>query len=412
VAGLFAALCTGCATGVTDDPSIVTGTVAFVDGRVISDAGGDVEYWVEYGATTAYGSETEHNTVSVEPNQLRFVSRRIDGLQRSTTYRYRFCARDSQQQGGPGCGEDRQFTTVNVDCGDEITADLTLSGTLNCQPASDPSALVVAADGIDIDLAGHAVLGATGLDNSGGYDDVTVHDGAFEGFREAILLENASRNRLLRLRTGGGYPGSPPPNTGVAMRVIGGEDNELRDSRIHGLDGGLIVSGSDRLLVEGSRVSAHYADGMNLDADFARIRNSELDGFHGSGLVVRGSGNRIRGNQLGSSAGLHLVSGESNIVAENRAGGGAIFPVGDADNTPGGDGIFVAAAVAGTVLRANVANGSQGDGIEVLSPSTRLRDNNAHDKHLWGIDGVLGVVDLGGNTATGNGAGQCRFVAC
>jgi hypothetical protein len=31
---------------------------------------------------------------------------------------------------------------------------------------------------------------------------------------------------------------------------------------------------------------------------------------------------------------------------------------------------------------------------------------------LWGIDAVVGVIDLGGNTATGNGAGQCRNVTC
>jgi parallel beta-helix repeat protein len=387
--------------------------VAFVDGQVISDAGGDVEYWVEYGPTTAYGSETAHATVSVEPNQLRSVAGRIDGLQRSTTYHYRFCARDSQQQGGPGCGEDRQFTTVNIDCGDEITADLTLSADLNCQPAADPSALVVAAHGIEIDLGGHAVLGGTGLDNSGGYDDVTVRDGSLEGFTQAVLLDGASRNRLLRLRTGGSYPGLPGPQTGVGMNIVGGEDNELRDSRIHGLDEGLSVSGSDRLLVEGSYLSTRFGNAVSLGADFARIRNNELAGDFGAAIDVRGSGNRIRGNVIGGGTVAALVSsGESNVVAENQAQSAPRFPVGDTDDTALGDGIFVAAAASGTRLRANTANGNDGDGIEVLSPTTRLRDNTANNNVLWGIDGVLGVIDLGGNNATGNGAGQCRNVAC
>jgi parallel beta-helix repeat protein len=407
VAAAAAALFTGCATGVTDDPSIVTGTVAFVDGRVISDAGGDVEYWVEYGPTTAYGSETAHATVSVEQNELRFVPARIDGLQRSTTYHYRFCARDSQQQGGPGCGEDRQFTTVNVDCGDEITADLTLSGDLNCQPAPDPSALVVAAHGIEIDLGGHAVLGGTGLDNSGGYDDVTVRDGSLEGWNQAVLLNGASRNRLLRLSTGGRR------ETGVGMRILGGEDNELRDARITGLDGGLAVGGSDRLLVEGSTVGTRMGDAVALGADFARIRNNDLLGDFGAAINIRGSGNRIRSNVIGGGFVAVLVSsGESNIVAENQAESEPRFPVGGTDDTPLGDGIFVEAAASGTLLRANTATSNQGDGIEVMSPSTRLRDNTATQNVLWGIDAVLGVIDLGGNTASGNGAGQCRNVAC
>jgi hypothetical protein len=34
----------------------VTGTKARVNGKVISNSGGDVEYWVKYGQTTDYGS--------------------------------------------------------------------------------------------------------------------------------------------------------------------------------------------------------------------------------------------------------------------------------------------------------------------------------------------------------------------
>jgi hypothetical protein len=42
-----------------------------------------------------------------------------------------------------------------------------------------------------------------------------------------------------------------------------------------------------------------------------------------------------------------------------------------------------------------------------------VRDNHADDNGDFGIDAVSGVVDLGGNTASGNGNPlQCRNVFC
>ena len=52
-AGLLAAFCMGCATGETGSPSSVSESGATVGGRVVSSVGGAVEYWVQYGPTTA-----------------------------------------------------------------------------------------------------------------------------------------------------------------------------------------------------------------------------------------------------------------------------------------------------------------------------------------------------------------------
>ena len=35
---------------------------------MVSNAGGDVEYWVEFGTTTEYGSEGPHQTVFTQEN--------------------------------------------------------------------------------------------------------------------------------------------------------------------------------------------------------------------------------------------------------------------------------------------------------------------------------------------------------
>jgi parallel beta-helix repeat protein len=411
----MALFATGCATGVTGDPAEVRGTEASVSGQVISDTGGEVEYWVEYGLTTAYGSETAHGTITVAAHQLVAVSRQIEGLARSTTYHYRFCARDSAQQGGPRCGGDRRLTTVNVDCGDTVSSNLVLSGDLDCVGADAPSGLVVGADGITIDLAGHFVIGNGGaaVDNGGGYDDVTVRNGSLEGFPVALLLDGASRNRAAGLRIGQGVSGPPGTETGLGVTIASGEDNVIVNSLIQGFDGGVAVTGSDRLVARDSTATGRFGPGIDLQADFARVRDNRLSSIHASAIEVEGSGNRIRGNLATGSTGIAIRAGESNVVRQNLPVDNLPpFPIGGEDDVPFGDGIFVYAAATGTLLRANVANRNEGDGIEVLSPSTRLRDNTANGNVLWGIDAVLGVIDLGGNTATGNGAGQCRNVAC
>jgi len=101
--------CSGCATGVTGDPTAVRGTEASFTGRLMSNVGGEVEYWTEYGTTTAYGSATPHETVTAQPNQERVVSVVITGLQRSTSYHYRFCARARSNRADPAAARTRRL---------------------------------------------------------------------------------------------------------------------------------------------------------------------------------------------------------------------------------------------------------------------------------------------------------------
>jgi len=412
---LLVAACAGCAAGVSDDVGLVSGTTALLQGQVISDTGGDVEYWVEYGPTTAYGSETDHATLNVEQNQPRVVVRQIVGLSRSTTYHVRVCAQDSQQQGGPRCGEDLQFTTVNVDCGDTLTANLKLSADLDCT-GRGMTGLIIGAHGLNINLAGHGVIGGGGaaIANTGGYDDVTIHDGSVNSLVSGVVLDGARRNLIRNIRAGLGVPGRPGFFTSTAISVSSGEANVIRDTTMMGESSGLTVNGSTGLLVDGSEAAGRFASGIRLVADFARIHDTDFRSAQGAGLGVEGSSNRIVGNRGtgAASGGINILSGAGNVVAENELLQGFIPSFGDASGAFG-DGIFVASAVTGTRLRANVANQNGGDGIEVQGPGTRLKDNTANDNTDFGIDAVAGVVDHGGNAASGNGNPlQCRNAFC
>jgi hypothetical protein len=399
----------GCATGLTSRAGPVTGTAALVSGEIISDTGGEIEYWFEYGPTTAYGSQTAHDTVSAGANETRVVFRAIEGLERSTTYHLRVCASDSQQRGGPRCGDDAQFTTFPVDCGDSVTSDLVLPGDLECEAVGEPEGLTIGAHAVDLNLAGHRITaGVTAIENAG-FDDVTIRNGTVLSHGEGVLLDGASRNRVVDLSAGSA---GRDWETGVGVAVQGGVDNLIRGGGFSGTGSGIRDS-SLRVIVRRVSASARFGPGVDLTGDFGRVVDSSLGSVFGVGLEVSGSGNVVLRNGAGGGGGIHVHAGTANVIGENRATGSR-DPFSSTPTDGGlGDGIFVAAAAVRTLLRGNVASENFSDGIETQSATTRLRDNVANDNGVFGIDAVPGVIDLGGNTASGNGATpQCRNVFC
>jgi len=335
----------------------------------------------------------------------------ITGLQRSTTYHYRVCAQDSQQKGGPGCGEDEQFTTVNVDCEDTITADLRLSGDLDCLATGPRNGPLVGADGIDVDLAGHEVRAASVALANSGFDDVTIHGGSLYAIGTALALDGASRNRIRNVSAGLLESPLTGPSTNTGVEIQGGEANVIRHSNLVGSSVALSASDSPGLLVADSTgISGSGSRGAGtavlIRGDLARVLRNDLEAT----VYVDGSSNRFVGNDVEAVGfGFDVAAGHDNVVAENEVHDTLILSF----MTDAGDGIIVRAAAAGTRLRGNVATSNFDDGIDVRSASTRLRDNRADDNEDFGIDAVSGVIDLGGNTASGNGNPlQCRNVFC
>src|SRR4029450_1487011 len=79
----------------------------------------------------------------------------------------------------------------HVSCGDTITQDTTLDADLtNCYEG-----IVIGADNITLDLAGHSIASTQfGVNNRTGHDDVTVKRGKIENGGYGISLANADRN--------------------------------------------------------------------------------------------------------------------------------------------------------------------------------------------------------------------------
>ena len=404
----------GCATGTTGSPTTVSTTEATIAGNVASTTGGQVEYWVQFGPTTAYGSESAHQTVTAQQNQVLPVSVLIAGLAAGTSYHYRLCASDSQQQGGPGCGEDRRLTTQAVDCGTVVTTDLTLTGNLSCpqQPG-----LIVGANGVEINLGGHVLDGAVavggggpaGIDNSGGFDDLTVRNGTVTLFGDAIEIADGDRNRVVNVTAGGA-------NTGI--RIQGGSDDEIRNSDVFGRAVGIAVLGSDELLVANSEVSAAFSSAITVRGDFARIDSNRAVHPPGSligspAIALVGSNGRVSRNHVeGSWISGISVSGSDDVIADNDVSGAAAPGVQNPAASYG-DGIFVSGFAARTRLVRNSSHDNADDGIQTQDSTSRLGSNVANDNGDLGIDAAAGVTDLGFNSAFGNGNPlQCRNVFC
>ncbi len=96
-----------------------------------------------------------------------------------------------------------------------------------------------------------------------------------------------------------------------------------------------------------------------------------------------------------------IVRGDRNVIRDNRV------------TSANGDGIAVDAGATRTQVVGNAASGARDDGIEVDAPGTLIKRNTANDNGDLGIEAVAGVVDGGGNLASGNrNPLQCLNVAC
>jgi parallel beta-helix repeat protein len=273
-----------------------------------------------------------------------------------------------------------------VECGDTITEDTTLTADVVCAEGEGLPwphgtwvdqwvGLLVDADGVTLDLNGHRV-GGTYQGGIGvlGHSDVTIQNGS----TSAIDLVDTDDSRLVGLDSG-------------MVELLRSNRNRIADSSMAD-EGGLSLVDSHDNLIEDSRLS-------------------------GSGSAVGLSGsdrNQLRRNRMcsGMSSVLSLYGGsDANVIEDNvipdrlsewRGQGCSAYE----------DGILVTEDSAGNRLIGNTALGNARDGIHVENPATTLIGNIASYNGNLGIMAVAGV-ESGVNYARGNAnALQCLNVQC
>jgi parallel beta-helix repeat protein len=192
-------------------------------------------------------------------------------------------------------------------------------------------------------------------------------------------------------------------------------------------DAGVILEGMSNSLVKGNSLASAGDAAIVLRGGSSDVRVIDNTASHASdaGIFISdGAANTVRGNILTSNAhGIELSGGQQNRVEFNameanlglgievsESAGNTVFGNAMDGNLQGG--IWVDGG-AGNTIEGNAARGNGGDGVNVISPGTVVRNNLARLNQGWGIHGAVGVVDGGRNGASGNTElAQCYLIAC
>jgi hypothetical protein len=280
----------------------------------------------------------------------------------------------------------------HVACGDTITAVTVLDEDLTC---TGSTGLVIGADDITVWLNDHSITGpGADVDGSDGIADdgtarsgVVVRGGTITGFQDGVDLD-ASNSEVKGLQVVAGA-------AGIGLR---GDDNFIyrNTTDFAGFTG--IEAIGNNLYLWGNTVLGTPDDGIIVDGDNPRVILNTVQTcvFDGMDVVGYTEGIAARNSVSGCDIGI-APSGNGLRLQHNDASENLI-------------GIFVDDPAA--IVRWNTANGNGETGIVVGQAGARLNNNTANDNGQVGIDAVLGTIDAGGNSATGNSLQNCFVVAC
>ena len=348
----------------------------------------------------------------------------------------------------------------HVSCGDTITTDTTLDSDLANCPSNG---IVIGADGITLDLAGHRIDGdgapAVGCDPktewcdvgvvNDGHDGVTTKDGSVQEFDTGLLVGNADENRVLRITS--------RRQVSFGAVLFGCARNLIRGGTFsHNIppDGdGIGVFGCRRIRIVDNEIGSNEGPGIHLGGSSKNVVKQNTFARNGISVLVEGNANYVSGNRVVGGAGVLVALGDRNVVNENHVSraidsiaiedgrrnlvarnlvahargdqgislGISLPPIGGGGNVvrenrvenSGEDGFRVAGEDNNSVLKRNVAIGAGDDGFSIKGPSTKLTGNRALGNDDLGIDALPSSIDGGGNVARHNGdPRQCTNVTC
>src|SRR3954452_9633878 len=345
-------------------------------------------------------------------------------------------------------------------CGERITTSTTLRSDLRDCPGDG---LLIGADGITLNLNGHAIDGdaVSGSDDVGvrvdGHQGVLIRHGKVQEFDHAVRLSGSSHNRVVHLvatrngdadigrailldsgsdgnliarndASGNGRSGiavldshenlvafNRTARNGVAgMGIFGGGENRVianvvADNADNGIFWGNGTTGGS---IEGNRISRNFGNGIAIEDDEgATVLHNRLVS-NGNNVAVFGNRNLVRRNVAiagpgctdpACGFGVTVEGGSGNVVSRNIVLGslrdGIRVDTFAPDDLPTTD----------TVIRGNLVRGAGVDGIsvgtETTNPviNTRIEDNRVRRSTDDGIDVRRAGTVLLRNLANHNG---------
>jgi hypothetical protein len=279
---------------------------------------------------------------------------------------------------------------------------------------------VIQADGVTVDLNGHTIDGdgkqfehcprqvfcdVGVLDRD--HDGVTVRHGSVREFNVGVWAWDTSRIDTARHNRFLGISSSRNRFFGIAL--FDSVRSTIRDSSVfrNGLEAiSMFRSDHNRILHSSARRNGDAGLFM-AKSDHNRIRKNRMRRNREGGIGAEGDGNVFSRNRVFGGGGGILITrftdhgAVGNVVRRNHVRGVSA------------NGIAVDPPIKRTLISRNHVVGSGRDGINVLSRSTKLTRNRAVRNADLGIQAVEGVIDGGGNRASGNGdPRQCTHIVC
>ena len=315
----------------------------------------------------------------------------------------------------------------HVSCGDVITQDTTLDSDLvNCPG----DGVVIGADDITLDLAGHTIdgvgaqAGGAGVDNDEGHDGVEVRRGRIQEFHSGVYFDFGDEGLLRGLTitdSGAAFQLWDSDFNTIERNVLSAgialyadsDGNTIDRNTTNGPGTHVLVFGfgGDRL-ADGNRITRNRMIGAGesyaIYAGFVNdtvIEGNQIRNHSGIGISVNAQGmsNRIQGNTLyDTGEGIALDSNvRDTLILRNQVTNSVR------------DGIRLGSLTINTLVERNNASRNGDDGIDSDSPSATITGNTAKRNVDLGIEATTGVTDGGGNVARGNGnPAQCVGVSC
>jgi parallel beta-helix repeat protein len=300
---------------------------------------------------------------------------------------------------------------AHLECGDVITASTTLDSDVG--PCTGDG-IVIATDGITLNLNRHRVFAANGPgDNAGirldGVSGVTVINGIVDGFDAGVFIDGGSGNTVRRVGAMNNI------NDGLGAPCDLGDGIALRDSSNNTVDRNLVVNNgpyggitligdSDNNVVTSNQVrdnnivgtpgsgcgNANQDEGIRIEGPGAqdnRVESNEVSNSLLAGIALHGhvcnplnpsvppepanTGNVIVRNSVTGTAGTSVAAG-INILQQGPAT--VVCPAfqntieRNRTNNNDGDGIFVAANSHDNQINHNQANDNDNDGVHLNGP--------------------------------------------
>jgi parallel beta-helix repeat protein len=316
----------------------------------------------------------------------------------------------------------------HVQCGDVISQDTKLDSDLIDCPGDG---VVIGANGITLDLAGHLVDGirtphSAGVRNTS-FADITVRNGTVSQFRDGVTLEYLSSRNVVRDLT---------VTDAVSGIYVDAAGSLVGRNHVSGAGVGIDVYGADSRVIRneldgnGTGIRSHAVSEWVSDISQNVIVNSGGAGI----LLVDTDKNRLSGNLIVNNGvaqafpfgeGISMAHTYNTVVEKNVVAGNGIgikmnsYSHGNRFHknhisSNNGDGIWVFEGTYDNVIEHNMASHNGDDGIDIDdTEGDTLMRNRAHDNGDLGIEAAVGVIDGGGNRAVGNGNPlQCLIVTC